>query len=331
MNDERDNVIHVSFGPGGGRRAAEPTPPAPSEVEPPEQDRGEPVTDLYSTKEVARLFGVSEGKLRYWAKSGFLGPSAQVGRRRFYTFQDLIGLRTAKGLMDRGVPLQEVRKSLDALRTTLPRVIRPLAELRVVADGTTLVVQDEAGSFEPSTGQLVLDFRVDALRQDVVRVLRGRDASLQDRRSAYEWYLEGCRLDEDETTYADAEHAYRMAVRLDPTLANALTNLGNLRYRQGDFEGAESLYEQALTIDGTQPEAFYNLGFLYLERGELAQACAQLEQALAHDPSFADAHFNLALALEELGQKERARPHWETYLRLEPSGPWAEVAQRHLR
>jgi hypothetical protein len=36
------------------------------------------------------------------------------------------------------------------------------------------------------------------------------------------------------------------------------------------------------------------------------------------------------MALTELGERDDARQHWNTYLRLDPQGPWAEVAKRHL-
>jgi tetratricopeptide (TPR) repeat protein len=177
----------------------------------------------------------------------------------------------------------------------------------------------------------VLDFRVESLREDVVRVLRRSRPSPEKRQTAYEFYLEGCRLDEDETTFERAEEAYRNAVRLDPSLANAFTNLGNLRYRRGFPEEAEHLYVQALEVDSGQPEASYNLGFLAYERGEVEEAAERFARALDQDPAFADAHFNLAMALEELHRHSSARPHWESYLELEPSGPWAEIARRHLR
>ena len=35
-------------------------------------------------------------------------------------------------------------------------------------------------------------------------------------REAFEWYLEGCRLDEDPTSLAKAEEAYHRAIHLDP-------------------------------------------------------------------------------------------------------------------
>ncbi|MEM1416771.1 MAG: tetratricopeptide repeat protein [Myxococcota bacterium] len=322
------NVIHVVFGADGGYRLTAPDPSS-DEGAPPEAGSDDPLADLYTREEVARLFALPEGRLRYWDRSGFLRPSARRGRRRYYTFQDLIGLRAAKGLLDAGLRLPEVRASVEAIRGALPKVVRPLSELRVVAEGRAMLVRDTAGTFEPTTGQLVLDFRVDALREDVVAALR-RQPSDADRRSAYDRYLEGCRLDEDPATYARAEAAYRDALRLDPTLANAFTNLGNLRFRQGDESGAEALYRQALSVDPHQPEALYNLGFLALDDGQAEEAIPRFEGALEADPAFADAHFNLALAYEAVGRGADAKPHWETYLTLEPEGAWAEVAARHL-
>lgn len=336
MSDDRENVIHVRFGRDGGSRVQ--PPPAQAEIREEEQTtargrgrREDPLADLYSVSEVARVFGIKRSRLRSWDRSGFIQPSGRSGRRRYYTFQDLIGLRVAKGLLDEGVPLRRVRKSVEALRGSLPRVVRPLNELRVVADGQTVLVRGEEGTFEPTTGQLVLDFEVSSLRDDVVRVLKNHPRSGEQRQKAYELYLEGCRLDEDETTIDRAEDCYQRALALDPSLSNALTNLGNIRFRRGSVEEALALYEKALSVDPAQPEAHYNLGFLFFETGEPMQAAESFEKALAHDPAFADAHFNLAMAYEEIGRFVEARQHWETYLKLDPTGPWAEIARRHLQ
>lgn len=380
-------VIHVQFGPGGGRRvqpssvattlpAAKPSPaakprgataadsptpspspsPSPSLTPSPSppthsaspsapqpaapalddadqleaKRRRDPTGDLYARAEVARLFSIPESKLRYWDRTGLLSPSGQVGARRLYTFQDLIGVRTAKGLIERGVKLGTVRKTVEALRTNLPNVVRPLSELRVVADGQSVVVRDDKALFEPRTGQVVIDFDVRGLRDDVVRVLRPDALDPARRRAAYEAYLEGCRLDEDDSTLERAEACYRRAINLDPSLANALTNLGNLRFRRGDSKDARALYEKALALDAEQAEAWYNLGFLAFERTEMEEAVRLFDRAVTSDPGFADAHFNLAMALEELSRSREARVHWETYLKLDPSGPWAEIARRHI-
>lgn len=328
-----DNIIHVDFEAGRARRPSTrpfvPSEPPPGQEPPPRTHDRDPLADHYTFRDAARLFGISPSRLRYWERSGFLGRSAEIGERRYYTFEDLIGVRAAKELLDEGVPFRAVRQSVEALRASLPRVSKPLSAMRIVADGRALVVRDDAGSYEPSTGQARLDFEVDGLRDEVVRVLR-RSGPQNELRKAYALYMEGCRLDEDESTFEQAEAAYRRAIELDPSLANAFTNLGNLLYRRGQIEEAERLYVRALQIDNEQPEAFYNLGFLLYDRGEVSAAILNFRRALRSDPSFSDAHFNLAMALHDAGQPEQALEHWRTYLELDPESPWADIARRHL-
>jgi tetratricopeptide (TPR) repeat protein len=327
-----DNIIHVDFASRMGRRFTPARAASDSDETLPESEETtrDPLADMYSLRDAAKLFRLSESRLRYWEKNGFVVRSGELSGKRYYTFQDLIGLRAAKDLLDEGVAPRSVHKSLRALRESLPKVPRPLTSLRIVADGQTLVVRDQRGAYDPLTGQLILNFDVNSLREDVVRVLK-RGGRESDHKRAYESYLEGCRLDEDEATFEGAEAAYRRALQLDPSLANALTNLGNLMFKRAQHTEAEGFYRRALAIDPEQPEAFYNLGFLLYDRGEIPEAIASFKRALASDPSFADAHFNLAMAYHDAGRGKDARQHWEAYLRLDPDSQWAEIARRHLR
>jgi tetratricopeptide (TPR) repeat protein len=288
------------------------------------------VTDLFTRREVAKLLGVSETRLRSLDRAKIVSPSGQRGKQRAYTFQDLIALRATRELLDRRIRLRDVAKAIGALRQALPRVTRPLQELRIVGDGKRVVVRAQEGAFEPLTGQMVLDFQVQALRDDVVRVLRPETSPAR-ARTAYELYVQASALDEDPATFDQAEDLYGRAIRLDPSLAIAYTNLGNIRFRRGDEPGAEEQYRRAIEVDPHQPEAHYNLGYVMLERGDARGATAYFGRALEGDPRFADAHFNLAMAWEQLGERGRARPHWRKYLDLEPTGTWAEVAREHLR
>ena len=325
------NVIHVAFGSGGGRLGETPGDEgsaAPSI--PPALDTPEPVTDLYSRREVAKLLGVSETRLRSLDRAKIVSPSGQKGKQRAYTFQDLIALRATRELLQHRVRLRDVARAIGALRQALPRVTRPLQELRIVGDGRRVLVRAEEGTYEPLTGQMVLDFQVQALRDDVVRVLRPETSPAR-ARTAYDLYVQASALDEDPATYDEAEALYGRAVRLDPTLAIAYTNLGNIRFRRGDEAAAEALYRRAIEVDLRQPEAHYNLGYVMLERGDARGSTAYFERALEGDPRFADAHFNLAMAWEQVGEAGRARPHWRKYLELEPSGTWADVAREHLK
>jgi tetratricopeptide (TPR) repeat protein len=330
------NVIHVAFGSGGGRlgERTEPsgatanTAAAPSI--PPAPDGREPVTDLFSRREVAKLLGVTETRLRSLDRAKIVSPSGQKGKQRAYTFQDLIALRATRELLEHRVRLRDVARAIGALRQALPRVTRPLQELRIVGDGRRVLVRAEEGTYEPLTGQMVLDFQVQALRDDVVRVLRAETSPAR-ARTAYDLYVQASALDEDPATYEQAEELYARAVRLDPTLAIAYTNLGNIRFRRGDEAGAEVLYRRAIDVDPRQPEAHYNLGYVMLERGDARGSTAYFERAVEGDPRFADAHFNLAMAWEQVGERAKARTHWRKYLDLEPTGTWADVAREHLK
>lgn len=327
-------VIHVAFGPGGGRiQHAEPpraqTNGAAAQTLPPPPSTHEPVTDVFSPREVAKLLGLTPARLRSLDKAQIVSPSAMRNGRRAYTFQDLIALRATHDLLAKQIRLKDVVQAIGALRRALPRVTRPLQELRITSDGRKVVVQAEDGSFEPVSGQMVLDFRVENLRSDVVRVLR-HDADVTRARSAYDLYMKASTLDEDPDSFDEAETLYKKAIELDPQLAIAYTNLGNIRFRRGDEAGAEQLYRKALEIDDRQPEAHYNLGYVMLERGYASRAVTYFEAAIKADPKFADAHFNLAMAQEALGDKQRARIHWKKYLEIEPTGTWADIARDHL-
>jgi len=317
------NVIHVRFGTGGGRIDATAT-----------ARELEPVTELFSAKEVSKLLGLTPARLRTLDRAKIVSPTGERNGKRAYTFQDLIALR-ATLMLSREVKMREVARAIGALRQALPRVTRPLQELRLLSDGRRVVVRspnaDVLGgrAFEPVTGQLVLDFDVERLRDDVVRVLRPHTPGAR-ARTAYELYVRASSLDEDPATYDEAEALYREAIELDPTLAIAHTNLGNILFRRGDDHAAEALYDTAIAIDDRQPEAHYNLGYVMLDRGDPKRAADHFEKAIERDSRFADAHFNLAMACEQLGERSRARIHWKRYLDLEPHGTWADIARKHL-
>jgi tetratricopeptide (TPR) repeat protein len=342
-NRSNSNVIHIAFGPGGGRvhvPDGTASPPAAAEFasetatareHAPSLDRAriEPSADVYSLKEVEKLLGLPSNRLRSLDRAKIVSPSAVKSGRRAYTFPDLIALRAARELLAQDVALRDVAKAILALRKSLPKVTRPLAELRITSDGQKIVVRGKHGPFEPVSGQLLFDFDVQKLEDDVVRVLRPETADGK-RRSAFELYRHASAIDDDPSRFEEAEGIYREALVLDPSLAIAWTNVGNLRFRRGDDAGAEEHYRKALTLDETQPEAHYNLGYVMLERGRYAQAVDHFQRALASDGTFSDAHFNLAMAYEALDDRGRARRHWKRYLDLEPHGTWSEIAREHL-
>lgn len=275
----------------------------------------------FSIPDVARLFELPQSKLRYWSQTGFLVPSIREHGRSFYTFQDLIAVKVAKELLEAGLPLQRVRRSLDALRFNLPRVTAPLSSLRVRCADDRVLVDDREGTFEAATGQLLLDFEVASLSDRVAEVLTlpwVEDGASSGRRSAVEWFLEGCALERDAgadegVRRGDARRAYERAVELDPQLGAAWTNLGSMLAESGDLDGARDHFDRALRCDPDQPEAQANLAELALRDGDTDVAIAGYRQILRSTPDYVEAHYGLARALLMVGGKAQALAHLERF------------------
>jgi DNA-binding transcriptional MerR regulator len=299
----------------------------------------------YTFAGAAKILDIAESKLRYWAQVGFVGPSARRAGKQMFTFQDLVSIKAAKELTDRGFRTAEIRKALAHVRASLPEVDRPLDRIRVAFDGSRLVVVDEGSAFEP-TGQKVFDFNLgDLARRSQGEPPPAAGAPVEPapatpssplaaepgrEPSAYEWFVEGTHIEMRGGDGADArsEACYRKALAIDPGLAAAHTNLGNLAYRRGDGAQARAAFEAALALDPDQPEARFNLANLILEAGDLELAVAEFRRVLQSDAGFADAHYNLAVALERLGGRAQARAHLERYLALEErTAPWAAEAR----
>jgi Tfp pilus assembly protein PilF len=147
--------------------------------------------------------------------------------------------------------------------------------------------------------------------------------------TAYRHFVEACAA-EDRGEAVLAEHLFRQAIDLEPNMAAALTNLGNLVYRQGEVEEARKLYERALEHDPNQPEARYNLANALEDLGEIEGAITELRKVCAAAPEFADAHYNLGLLLAQLGGTAQAKQHLERYLELDAASDWATHARTYL-
>ncbi len=151
---------------------------------------------------------------------------------------------------------------------------------------------------------------------------------------------------------AEAEAAYREAIRRDPRMVAAQQSLGaalrrlgqvdeaveTLRhatqlarnsagvwhelgsaYRaQGKMAEAAKAIEQAIALDADLPEPHGNLGVVLLSSGDLRGAEAAFREAIRIQPDFADAHGNLANLLAGKGDLTNARRHFETALRFHP-------------
>ena len=276
--------------------------------------------EVFHTAEVARILGVPAARVRGIGRAGLCRP-ARHGRVLAFSFQDLVLLRAAHGLLRADIPARRVRHALSELATQLPPD-RPLSGVRIYADGRRVVARDGGTAWQPDSGQVVFAFEVDELARAARRVVpaRARGASAaphapEPAQNALAWF-ERALAREQRADVAGACQAYRRAIELDPEMADAYINLGRLQQEQGAVEEAARLYHLAIECTPDDPVAHYNLAITLEDQRHLAAAVSHYQRALAYDPDFADAHFNLGRLLDRLGRHSEAIRHLLNYKKL---------------
>ncbi len=131
---------------------------------------------LFSASQICTISGLSRRQLQYWDKSGLINPSHRTGGGHGrYTFSDLISIRAAKKLIDAGVSVQRLRKSIGQLKRILPSIKKPLETLTLVATGDVILVFYEDTAFEAISGQeWILD--IADVQRDVDKWRKKRDS-----------------------------------------------------------------------------------------------------------------------------------------------------------
>jgi tetratricopeptide (TPR) repeat protein len=272
---------------------------------------------VFSTREVAKILGLPDSKIRSCARAALLAPTRGRGRRRQWSFPDLLLLKTAKGLLDAGVPTRRIRRMLASLRRQLP-ADRALSSVTIYADGRRVVAWDGGARWQPDSGQFLFNFDAPEVAGSATPSPAPPPAppakAAPGSRTAEDWFDLGSEL--DAASPDEARHAYQQALALDPSLADAHVNLGRLWHRTGEASKAETHYRAAIRHAPDDPIAHYNLAGLLEETARAPEAVECYRRALAADPDFADAHYNLGLLLDSLGQRAAAMSHLRAARRL---------------
>ena len=147
----------------------------------------------FNTKTIHAITGLTMRQIDYWDKTHFIKPSvreaAGYGSVRLYSFTDLVQMKVAKTLMDKGIALQKIRKSITYLKKSLPDVEKPLSELRFLTDGNTVFVitRDDKQIVDTlKKGQLVFSIALG----DLIEELRGKVIDIEKQRK-YEVSVRG--------------------------------------------------------------------------------------------------------------------------------------------
>ena len=98
----------------------------------------------FNTRTVVMITGLTQRQIDYWDRTHFIKPSVKeasgYGTSRLYSFEDIVQLKVAKTLIDKGVSLQKIRKAIIYLKKNFPSAKKPLSEMRFLTDGETIFV-----------------------------------------------------------------------------------------------------------------------------------------------------------------------------------------------
>lgn len=267
----------------------------------------------YTTRDVAKLLGLSEPQVRSQARVGYLAPDRGPRNAYRFSFQDLVLLRAAKALSEARIAPRRIRRALRTLVRQLPAG-RSLSGLRISSEGNRIVVRDGDEAWHPESGQLLLDFQVAELAAragPVARRVARRARRSDEPLTAEQWYDLGADL--ETAAPEDAHDAYARAITLEPRHAGARVNLGRLLQEAGKPAEAAIEYRAALAAQARNAVAAFNLGTALEDLGRRAEAIDAYRKALEVDPDLADAHFNLARLYESSGKRTAALRHLRAY------------------
>ncbi len=308
---------------------------------------------VFTPAMLSQLMKLPVSRIRHWERLGLIRPVRRVCRLPYFDFQEVTGVRRLADLISTGISPKKIGASLEKLKSLLPTIERPLAQLEILSQDHQLYIRDAASLLDPQTGQRIFDFHEipvndgeisenkpdsgdgSASENTLTIPFPGHTKAIHGLQNpsrnwgANEWAHAGSTLlDSGET--AAAIQAFRRALLLAPHEASIHFQLADALYRSGNYAGAAERYHVAVECDAEYIEAWTQLGCVLAQMGDTKAASEAFEAALLLHPDYPDAHLHLAELFEQIGQHLKARPHWLRYLDFDNRGPWADMARERL-
>jgi tetratricopeptide (TPR) repeat protein len=268
----------------------------------------------YDSKDLERLFGLPASAVRSLARAGHINPVKRSGRL-YYSFQDLLMLRTASALRSAKISAHRINRTLQALRATLPAGAAS-DKRSLTALGNQIAVREGKLLWESESGQYVL--ALDIGEKGGLHVIAGPGEELvraenapPSGSSADEHYASAFALEDTDPDGARA--AYEACLKAEPHHTEARINLGRLLHIAGHLVEAEQMYRSAAN---KEPLLVFNLAVLLEDLEREPEAILAYREALALDPELADAHFNLARLYERAKDAKASLRHLLAYRRM---------------
>ena len=137
--------------------------------------------------------------------------------------------------------------------------------------------------------------------------------------------------------------AYRKAVRVSPSYADAYWGEGSALFQMGRYDESRKVLEICLKLNPFFAEAYNTLGSVLERQGELAtdpakqaalreEAIRAYQQSLRANPNAEAAHYNLAIVYHQLKRWKEAKAEYEAATRLNPkfTRGWYQLGRLYI-
>ncbi|MDG2012097.1 MAG: MerR family transcriptional regulator [Pirellulaceae bacterium] len=301
-------------------------------------DHHEGVRSLYSRSMVADLLGVPVSTIRSWQRRGLIQPVNNVSKLPYFDFEEVLAAKQIATLVELGLDPKTIESNLRRLAAWLPELNRPLNQLSILVDGKDILLRQGGGLVEPG-GQRRIDFEHRETNEDpanwenegdILPFAASQPAELT-MHSRIDEYIDLAEQLEGAGELSEAIEVYRSLQLAFGPEADICLRVGELLFRIGDCEAARERFYMAIELDETMVEARAALGCVLAEIGQYEHAISALQGALEYHTDYADVHFQLARLQQSASNYQQAIRHWERFVTLSPTGPWADEARSQLQ
>jgi tetratricopeptide (TPR) repeat protein len=136
-------------------------------------------------------------------------------------------------------------------------------------------------------------------------------------RQSEEYFARGVER-QQEGDLAGAREAYEAALKLIPHRIDALSNLGVIYARLGQYESAIKYYITALAVDPDEHAIRLNLGIAYFQIKQYEPARVELDQVIRAKPDNIQARFLRGLCLFQIGRLKESIAEFEPIYQSQP-------------
>lgn len=128
--------------------------------------------------------------------------------------------------------------------------------------------------------------------------------------------------------FSEAVFFNQQAIRIEPQMAEAHSNLANALRELGDVQGSMRFYLKAIKCNPRFGDAYNNLATAHIQIGQIDDAIEAYQMSIVVDPGLVGAHCNLGNIFKAQGKLKLARQCYMEAIRLKPESSiaWSNLA-----